>query len=192
VVFGFLKKKKERQQVSTGDLTRHGQIIEEPIGEWTDDGYVPDPRELANAVPLPEYALGGEEALNLVNEEEYGWVLLNTKSWRPCRPKNQRGRRLARPVRLPGKPYEYHAMVWHNGKIYLVDGFTWGLLYDSDCKKSAAEVLEGVMNDYLKGYEKDHPLRRAFETGENKDLAMNFIAAAYLQFALLRHYGLLY
>ncbi len=188
MVLGFLKKRKDKK-ASTGDFTQ--QVMQEPIGEWTEDGYIPDPRELSLAIPLPEYALGGEEALKLVSKEEYGWVLLNTRTWRPCRPKNQQGRALAKPIRLPRKPYEYHAMIWQDGRIFLVDGFTWGLLYDSDCRKTAAEVLEGVMNDYLKAYEKDHPLRKAFETGENKDLANEFIAAAYLQFAVLRHYRLL-
>ncbi len=57
MVLGFLKKRKDKKQLkaSTGDFTQ--QVMQEPIGEWTEDGYIPDPRELSLAIPLPEYAL---------------------------------------------------------------------------------------------------------------------------------------
>ncbi len=184
MVLGVFKRKKSNPPADTGAR---------PMGEKTEKGYIPHPQELAKAEPLPDWLLGVEETLSIVPEEEYGWVLLNTRQWKPKGPKGQVGRLLAEPVRLPGKKYTLEALIWNpDGRMFLVDALTYTIIGLSDGSRTAGEIAEIVLTKFIEALPSDNPLRKAFESEEkNNSDVEGTIAAVYAQMALLRHKGII-
>lgn len=168
------------------------------MGEFTEDErYIPHPREVAEAEPLPQLLLE-DYVVDELTDEEYGWVLVNKDTWRPRGTRGQQGVLLRDPVRLPGREYPYEAMIWNaDGKIYLADALTFGLLRDSTGEMTASELVVYHFTGLVMHLPEDNPWRRALEQGyENTDEQtrmeiMGAIAAFYAQLAYLRKRGLL-
>ena len=134
----------------------------------------------------------------LLSEEEFGWVLVYRDSWRPRGPKGEKGAVLASPVRLPGRRWPYEAIIWApDGRIFLVDALTYGLLVDADGVLTARELVEKNLADYIKVMPEDDEFRMLFEkdpsllSEEEKYRRDGIIAAYYAQLALLKKLGLL-
>jgi hypothetical protein len=158
---------------------------------------VPHPRELEEAEPLPQL-LFETGALDALDEEEYGWVLLNREVWRPKRPEGVHGALFKEPVRLPRRELPYEAIIWGaDDSKYLVDALTFALLRDSVGEKTAYVLVMEQFTDYVMELPEDDPWRRALEEGyenadeEVKEEIMGAIAAYYAQLAYLRKRGLL-
>ena len=147
--------------------------------------------------PLPQVVLEST-MLDMISEEELGWVLINKEVWRPRRTKGQRGAMLVDPVRLPGYRFPYDAMIWDGkGNVYLVDALTYALLYDSQGRRTAKEIVEDLITSYVSMLPEDDNLRMAFEkkpgemTEDDRDIVYGSIAGMYAQLALLRKLGLI-
>ncbi len=169
------------------------------LGRFTEDGeYIPHPDEVAGAEPLPQLLLD-EGVVDLLSEEEYGWVLLNRETWRPRRPEGVHGSLLRDPVRVPGRDLPYDAIIWGaDGSVYLADALTFALLRDSIGEKTASELVTEHFTGYVSRLPKDNPWRKALEeeglenTSEDvREGILGALAAYYAQLAYLRKKGLL-
>ena len=202
MVFGFLRR---RRGGSKGGTPRfHPQQgnppvppstpITEPIGEDLDDGYIPDPRELAAAEPIPPMGDWWNPEDVGLSWDEAGWPLVYKDVWRPKRVRSH-GRFFRDPLWLPGFKMGFIGMVWANGKIYLVDGASLAILYEADGTKTASEIVERIVHGYVQHLPENDSLRIAFSRAnpseEEKKEMYGFISALYFQMALLKKKGLL-
>ena len=188
MVLGFLRRRRGGGSPAQG--SRAG-----PKGQMTPEGYIPTPEELQIAEPLPHVVDGWVPPEHGVSEEEYGWVLLNRDTWKPCMKAGVSGRALKDPIKVGA--YEYEAMEWGpDGKIYLADGITHALLAETyNCDKTAREIVESLIEETVEMLPEDNPWKKAFVTGEAdeqvKKEIKGMIAAYYRQLALLRNRGLI-
>ncbi len=165
-----------------------------PAGEFVgNEGYRPVPEELEAAEPIPLVFEFGDPR-EVLTEEELGWVLINRNAWRPKGRKGVIAYWLLEPVELKGYTFLFQAMVWSpNGKIYLIDGVTYGLLASSQGEKTAREIVEYVASLVLPEIT-DRLLKKASQREEaidESDFIQGFIGGLYAQLALLRKYGLI-
>jgi len=191
VVFGFLKKKKEK--ASTGDLT---QSITKPLGRITDNGYIPDPRELAIAIPIPPVGEWWNPRDVGLSQEEAGWPIVMRKEWRPRRVRSS-GEYLREIIWRPEYKFPFYGMVWANGRVYLVGAFTYAILRKADGSRIAEEIMSEILSEIPKYLDENYSLKIALEkpperrTDDEQKEVIGFINALYFQMALLRKLGLL-
>ncbi len=165
-----------------------------PMGEDSEDGYVPTQEELARAEPIPPVGEWWNPEDVGLTWEEAGWPLVARHEWKPRRARSY-GRYFRDVLWLPGYKLGFHGMVWANGRIYLVDGATLSILHEADGTKTAYEIVEKVATSYIEYLPDDDSLKTAF-TKENpsedeKKEVRGFFSALFFQMALLKKKGLL-
>ena len=191
MVLGFLRRRR-----GGGSPAAQGSQIG-PKGQMTEKCYIPAPGEVEAAEPVPPL-FGWEDPLEVLSEEEYGWVLVNKDSWKPRGRKGVEAALLCEPVRLEGYEVPFDALAWTpEGKIYLLDIHSYALLYQSEGKKTARDIVEHELTLVIERMPDDFPVKKAIlkdeeeKTEEDRNLVFGFIAAYYAQFAILRKYGLI-
>ncbi len=149
----------------------------------------PTLEELQKAKPLPHFLEEWDP-----DPEVFAWIINNIDSWKPRRPEGLKGGWLQNPIKYKDD-LEYTAILKTNdGKIYLTDGTAYSMIYEADGTKTAEEIVEMLIQEFLEVAKKEdpeNPILQAFKKGETNDYTDGIFYMHYRHLAMLKKEGLL-